>query len=227
MGMISNAIYLVTIWTLPAIIAITFLRLRTALPPIFGRRHGLVAPTYELRLHQAYDPFGTVLMPGMLLLLHSPFVFGYAKPVPVNFRALSRPRGRHGARGGGGSGYELRPGRARGSGLPCRRLSTVACIAMARGNLQIALVINVCLPCSIRFPPPPLDGVGFRSAYSSRTCNARCSTRAVRSADPDRTVHRPPVARNAARTRSQRALHVLASSANTTINEILRVTGNA
>jgi Zn-dependent protease len=34
------------------------------------------------------DPFGTILMPAILLLLRSPFLFGYAKPVPVNFRAL-------------------------------------------------------------------------------------------------------------------------------------------
>src|SRR5215468_8098137 len=38
------------------------------------------------------DPIGTILLPGFLLLLHSPFVFGYAKPVPVNFRALRNPR---------------------------------------------------------------------------------------------------------------------------------------
>jgi Zn-dependent protease len=38
------------------------------------------------------DPFGTILLPGLLLLTHSPFLFGYAKPVPVNFRALRSPR---------------------------------------------------------------------------------------------------------------------------------------
>jgi Zn-dependent protease len=38
------------------------------------------------------DPFGTILLPGMLLLFHAPFLFGYARPVPVNFRALRSPR---------------------------------------------------------------------------------------------------------------------------------------
>src|SRR5262249_55931122 len=38
------------------------------------------------------DPVGTILLPDFLLLLHSPFMFGYAKPVPVNFRALRNPR---------------------------------------------------------------------------------------------------------------------------------------
>jgi Zn-dependent protease len=38
------------------------------------------------------DPFGTILLPALLLLMRSPFLFGYAKPVPVNFRALRQPR---------------------------------------------------------------------------------------------------------------------------------------
>lgn len=38
------------------------------------------------------DPFGTVVMPLLLLLAHSPFLFGYAKPVPVRFANLRRPK---------------------------------------------------------------------------------------------------------------------------------------
>ena len=38
------------------------------------------------------DPFGTILLPALLLLARSPFLFGYAKAVPVNFRALRNPR---------------------------------------------------------------------------------------------------------------------------------------
>jgi Zn-dependent protease len=38
------------------------------------------------------DLFGTILMPALLLLLRSPFLFGYAKPVPVNYKALRNPR---------------------------------------------------------------------------------------------------------------------------------------
>jgi len=35
---------------------------------------------------------GSILMPEILLLLRAPFLFGYAKPVPVNFNALRNPR---------------------------------------------------------------------------------------------------------------------------------------
>jgi Zn-dependent protease len=38
------------------------------------------------------DPVGTVLIPLLLKLSGAPFLFGYAKPVPVNFAALNNPK---------------------------------------------------------------------------------------------------------------------------------------
>ena len=38
------------------------------------------------------DPIGTIILPLVLILAHSPFLFGYAKPVPVDFNALRHPR---------------------------------------------------------------------------------------------------------------------------------------
>jgi len=38
------------------------------------------------------DPFGTVILPVMLLIVGSPVVFGWAKPVPVNFMNLRHPK---------------------------------------------------------------------------------------------------------------------------------------
>ena len=38
------------------------------------------------------DPVGTVLVPGLLLLLRTGFVFGWAKPVPVTWENLRRPK---------------------------------------------------------------------------------------------------------------------------------------
>lgn len=37
------------------------------------------------------DPFGTVLLPLLLVVINAPFVFGWAKPVPINFLNLRRP----------------------------------------------------------------------------------------------------------------------------------------
>ena len=89
----SAMIYSVSIWLLPVLIAVTF----------HEAAHGFVARSLgdetasrlgrvSLNPLRHIDPFGTILLPGLLLLVHSPFLFGYAKPVPVNFRALRNPR---------------------------------------------------------------------------------------------------------------------------------------
>ena len=38
------------------------------------------------------DPVGTIIIPLALVLLHTGFVFGYARPVPVNFHRLKNPK---------------------------------------------------------------------------------------------------------------------------------------
>jgi Zn-dependent protease len=38
------------------------------------------------------DPFGSILIPGILIISQAPFIIGYAKPVPVNFRNLGNPK---------------------------------------------------------------------------------------------------------------------------------------
>ncbi len=38
------------------------------------------------------DPLGTIIFPGMLILLKSPFLFGWAKPVPINPSYFQDPR---------------------------------------------------------------------------------------------------------------------------------------
>jgi Zn-dependent protease len=86
-------LYTISIWALAAIIAITF----------HEAAHGFAAlrlgDDTALRLGRVtfnplkhVDPMGTILLPALLLVLHSPFLFGYAKSVPVNFRALRNPR---------------------------------------------------------------------------------------------------------------------------------------
>jgi Zn-dependent protease len=38
------------------------------------------------------DPIGTIVIPAALIIMGAPFIFGYAKPVPVNFRKLNNPK---------------------------------------------------------------------------------------------------------------------------------------
>src|ERR1700722_9944030 len=83
----------VSVWLLPILIAVTF---HEAAHGFVAHRLGddtawrLGRVTFNPFKH--IDPFGTILLPGLLLLAHAPFLFGYAKPVPVNFGALRHPR---------------------------------------------------------------------------------------------------------------------------------------
>lgn len=82
----------IAIWAVPVLLAIT----------VHEASHGYVArrlgdDTAEragrltLNPIRHIDLIGTVLVPAMLLLFKSPFLFGWAKPVPVDFRRLRSP----------------------------------------------------------------------------------------------------------------------------------------
>lgn len=83
----------VAIYAIPVIIAIT----------LHEAAHGYVARHFgddtaanlgrvTLNPLKHIDPFGTIILPALLLLTGTGFVFGYAKPVPVNFGALRHPK---------------------------------------------------------------------------------------------------------------------------------------
>jgi Zn-dependent protease len=80
-------------WVLPLVLAIT---LHEAAHGWMAERFGdktarnLGRVTFNPLKH--IDQFGTVLLPGLLFLMKSPILFGYAKPVPVNFDNLTPPR---------------------------------------------------------------------------------------------------------------------------------------
>ena len=149
----------IPVWVLPILIAVTF----------HEAAHGFVAHllgddtawrlgrvTFNPLKH--IDPFGTVLLPVMLLLAGSPFLFGYAKPVPVNFRALRHPRRDMILVAAAGPAMNLILAMLavlglrlliHGAGVPMRFL---------RDNLENALVLNVVLAVFNLLPIPPLDG---------------------------------------------------------------------
>ena len=89
----EESIRQIAIWALPVLVAVVFHEVA----------HGWVA--YQLgdstaaRLGRLtlnpfahVDLFGTILVPLILIVSNAPFVFGYAKPVPVNFSNLRHPK---------------------------------------------------------------------------------------------------------------------------------------
>lgn len=89
----EEVLFTASIWVLPALIAITLHEAAHGYAAEFfgddtARRLGRIS----LNPLRHVDPFGTILMPALLLLARAPFLFGYAKPVPVNFGRLNNPR---------------------------------------------------------------------------------------------------------------------------------------
>ncbi|CCD99437.1 site-2 protease family protein [Bradyrhizobium sp. STM 3809] len=85
----NPSLYGISVWVLPAIIAITFHEAAHAYVAWrYGDDTALQLGRVSFNPLKHIDPVGTILLPGMLLLSGSPFLFGYAKPVPVNFRNL-------------------------------------------------------------------------------------------------------------------------------------------
>ena len=90
---LDSVLLTASVWVLPVLIAIT----------LHEAAHGFVA--WRLGDDTAYrngrvtfnplrhvDPIGTIVVPALLLLSPAPFLFGWAKPVPVAFHRLRHPR---------------------------------------------------------------------------------------------------------------------------------------
>ncbi len=106
------------------------------------------------------DPFGTLILPGLLLLLKAPFLFGYAKPVPVNFGRLNNPKRDMVWVALAGPAINVDPGvRRRAVLLHARRYLPPRARGLGRREPRpTRSFINVVLAVFNMLPLPPLDG---------------------------------------------------------------------
>jgi Zn-dependent protease len=156
---VNITLYDLSVWVLPLVIAITF----------HEAAHGFVAHhfgdntawergrvTFNPIKH--IDPFGTLILPAMLLLAHSPFLFGYAKPVPVNFRALRNPRIDMVWVALAGPATNILLALIAATAFHVLGYVPASSAQWLADNLKNALVINVVLAIFNMLPIPPLDG---------------------------------------------------------------------
>jgi Zn-dependent protease len=156
---LNISLYDVSTWVLPLVIAITF----------HEAAHGFVA--HRLGDNTAWqlgrvsfnplkhiDPFGTLILPAVLLISHAPFLFGYAKPVPVNFRNLNHPRLDMVWVALAGPATNILLALAAALAIHALPFAPANAAQWIADNLQNAFVINIVLAVFNMLPIPPLDG---------------------------------------------------------------------
>jgi Zn-dependent protease len=154
-----TAIQRISIWILPVLFAIT----------LHEAAHGLMAKLLgddtaarmgRLSINPLHhiDPIGTLLVPGILLMIGG-FIFGWAKPVPVDWRRLKNPHRDMAlvAVAGPLANFLM----AIGWALITRLANgiNIDYISVPLGLMGVAgMVINVVLMVLNLLPIPPLDG---------------------------------------------------------------------
>ena len=148
----------IAIWVVPVVLGITVHEVAHGwIARKLGDNTAFMLGRLTLNPLKHIDPVGTILIPGMLLLLQAGFLFGYAKPVPINWRNLRRPKRDMALVAAAGPGANL---------LMALAWGLLIRLGLSLGEPGIALIymgvagitINIILMVLNLLPLPPLDG---------------------------------------------------------------------
>ncbi|TFW10063.1 site-2 protease family protein [Oxalobacteraceae bacterium OM1] len=83
----------IAVYALPVLFAITLHEAAHAYAAkFFGDATAYVQGRMSLNPVRHIDPFGTIIIPAILFMVGSPVLLGYAKPVPIDYRNLRKPK---------------------------------------------------------------------------------------------------------------------------------------
>ncbi len=149
-----------SVWTLPVLLAITLHEaahgwVAWKLGDDTARRLGRV--TFNPFRH--VDPVGTVIVPALMLFASGGrFMFGFAKPVPVNFRNLGRPKRDMVLVAAAGPATNFLLAWASAVSMHLLVLVPDPATLWTYQNLNNSVTINLLLCAFNLLPLPPLDG---------------------------------------------------------------------
>ena len=157
---LSALVQAIAIAALPIILAIT---LHEAAHGYAARHFGDPTAWMQGRITlnplKHIDPVGTVALPLVLFVIGSPFVFGWAKPVPVNFGNLRNPKRGMLWVAAAGPAANLAMALFWGAVLKLAWLLPLNYFSVPMAEMaKFGILANVVLMVLNLFPLPPLDG---------------------------------------------------------------------
>nr|WP_298684451.1 site-2 protease family protein [uncultured Dongia sp.] len=156
---IGEIIRVASTWVLPVLLAITLHEAAHGFAAWkLGDDTAFLQGRVTLNPLKHIDPFGTVILPALLFLLPGSFMFGYAKPVPVNFRRLKHFRRDMMLVAAAGPGTNLALAIISALLLHLLEYAPPSTVEWAFLTLKNSIILNVILAIFNMLPLLPLDG---------------------------------------------------------------------